>query len=473
VKLEDGDLQGMLQVASDAVSEAETRTTSLKVDFGRPAVLSASVIILFASVGSLWGLEHFISNTRLQVPMVGKQAADEMTNAPEESMHLPALDSLRYFLSFMMLLYNFYPWTVEGVQGRVASFAAAFASWGILAPSVFFVLSGFCHSYMKLTGKMKAEAESMGPTSVKRVEVKEDMLSAMIVRVMVWYPYYVLVLVFLAMYYLSYNAEDWANFMAQLFLIGGAFTEHGTATFPYFPSSWWFSFLMIYLLAWLPMHQVLVESSTSVIWTMFTMATIACFPSVLLEWISFDDWAPYLLVQYCPSFFFGQALAVWQVRHCMVIKITEGKPAFTRQAEDELSFTARFGVTMSVLILGVIMILTSVYDRMAIFGMPCTSFFTKGLLLPVFGMLLVGLANEVDPIAKLCARRPVCYLGRLSLSQYMLALPVHIAVDSLTGRSGFSFLFVFCLTLASVVGYFCIEKPSRRLAAELKRRLRD
>eukprot|EP00913_Durusdinium_trenchii_P029532 g27684.t1 len=103
---------------------------------------------------------------------------------------------------------------------------SVFASWGVLAAPLFFTLSGFCHSYAKMVGS-KAE----------------DIVSAVVVRVMAWYPYYVITLIFLCVVFFSYSAWDWSSFTAQVFLVSGAFEDHSGATFPYLPGSWWFSLL--------------------------------------------------------------------------------------------------------------------------------------------------------------------------------------------------------------------------------------
>ncbi|CAE7503252.1 unnamed protein product [Symbiodinium natans] len=142
--------------------------------------------------------------------------------------------------------------------------------------------------------------------------IEEEMLSAMVVRIMAWYPFYVITLIFLCVQYFSYSAWDWTSFMAHVFLISGGFQEHREAVFPYMPCSWWFTCLAAYTLAWLPMHNILKISSDSVIWTMFVMATAVVIPSVLLEWLFFKDMAIFELLQYSFAFFYGQALAVWQ-----------------------------------------------------------------------------------------------------------------------------------------------------------------
>ncbi|OLQ07116.1 ABC1 family protein C10F6.14c [Symbiodinium microadriaticum] len=155
----------------------------------------------------------------------------------------------------------------------------------------------------------------------------EDMLSAMVARIMAWYPSYVITLIFLCVVFFSYSAWDWTSFLAHVFLISGSFQEHREAAFPYLPCSWWFTCLAAYTLAWLPMHNILRLSSDSVIWTMFVMATAVVIPSVLLEWLFFKDMAIFEMFQYSFAFFYGQALAVWQVNHCMLLQVQTAAPS--------------------------------------------------------------------------------------------------------------------------------------------------
>lgn len=456
-KIQDGDISGAWREASHSYVKASNRQDMVSRDFTSAASTTAVIMLIIFVVLCMWGLEYVLGPQE-------RPAMDDLLQAGDAVHHQPAIDTLRYVLSWMVLLYNFYPWTVDGVAGRREGSMANFASWGILACPVFFILSGFCHSFNKMVGNKDAEEEIDKPL---------NLLVAAAVRIMAWYPFYVLVLTCLAYYFLSYNAEDWSTYMAQLFLIGGAFLEHDQAPYPYLPSSWWFSYLAVYLIAWAPMHFILSTSGNSVVWTMFNMTYIAVFPSILLEWWFMQDWAPFALIQYLPSFFFGQALAVWQVRCCMQKKLpssTATKPVHVMLPVQEIPLAMRFGVSFSVIILGCVICLWSCYDRVPVFREPCISFFLKGGLLPVFGMLVGGLACEADPLAKLLARKPLSRVGCLSLSQYLLALPVHIAVERWTGNTGLSFTFAVALTSASVVGHLIVERPSRAFAKYIARR---
>eukprot|EP00930_Biecheleria_cincta_P003772 TRINITY_DN10468_c0_g3_i1.p1 TRINITY_DN10468_c0_g3~~TRINITY_DN10468_c0_g3_i1.p1 ORF type:complete len:592 (-),score=86.59 TRINITY_DN10468_c0_g3_i1:43-1818(-) len=459
-KIGDGDISGAWQEASHTYVKASNRQNGVAREFSSAASTTATIMLIIFAVLCMWGLEHLLGEQERPFAM------DELAQEDHLVHHHPALDTLRYVLSWMAVLYNFYPWTVDGVAGRREGSTANFASWGILACPAFFVLSGFCHSFNKMVGNKEEDEEE--------IDKPRNLLIAAAVRIMAWYPFYVLVLTFLSYNFLSYNAEDWSTYMAQLFLIGGAFLEHDQAPYPYLPSSWWFSYLAVYLIAWAPMHFILSTSGNSVVWTMFNMTYIAVFPSVLLEWWFMEDWAPFALIQYLPSFFFGQALAVWQVRNCMQKKLpssTATKPVHVMLPMQEIPLPVRFGVSFSIIILGCVICLCSCYDRLPVVREYCLAFFLKGGLLPVFGMLIGGLACEADPLAKLMARKPLSRVGCLSLSQYMLALPVHIAVEHWTGSTGLSFAFASTLTAASVVGHFVVERPSRAFAKYIARRV--
>ncbi|CAE8675649.1 unnamed protein product [Polarella glacialis] len=297
----------------------------------------------------------------------------------------------------------------------------------------------------------------------------------MVTRVMAWYPFFVLALLLCAIRFWSVNADDWAHLLADLFLIHGQIFGEQDA-FPYLPNSWWPCFLMVYMLAWSPMHHVLASSSDSLLWTMFTISTLVAFPSALLEWTCFENVPSYALVQYLPTFFFGQAVAVWLVRQCMQVMLparsSSSKRVYSVLSAQDLPLTVRFGATASVLILGVVVISFSLLDKVVLGRYPCGPLFLKGALLPIFGLLVAGMACEVDPLAKLLARAPLRWAGHLSLWNFLLQLPVYTAVEDLTGSPKCSpWAFAISLFFTSMAAHFCIEKPFRMLSA--RRRLGD
>mmetsp|Transcript_54052 Transcript_54052/g.126891 ORF Transcript_54052/g.126891 Transcript_54052/m.126891 type:complete len:572 (-) Transcript_54052:94-1809(-) len=456
-KLKRGDVSGAIQAVDESIVEARQKAAEANRSFRSAAWSAACVLMLFVGVGACWGIEHLLTLRGEKDPNVGVPRTEQ---DQDQYHHFPALGVLRFVLSGMVLLYNFYPWSTQEVKSRRADTLSTLSSWGLLAAPMFFTLSGFCQSYSKLTGPKAA--------------LEEDMLSAMVARIMAWYPSYVITLIFLCVVFFSYSAWDWTSFMAHVFLISGSFQEHREAVFPYLPCSWWFTCLAAYTLAWLPMHNILKLSSDSVIWTMFVMATAVVVPSVLLQWLFFKDMAIFEMIQYSFAFFYGQALAVWQVNHCMLLQVQTAAPSRQLrilQPVAEMPFSVRFGVTGSVLALGFVMIFISPFDEVPLFREPCYPIFTKGLLSPFTGLLILGLCNEADPLARLAARGSLHWVGKLSLSMYLLALPVHIVVESVSGFPGLSWTFLGSLLAASVVGHFLIEIPSRKFADILARTL--
>jgi len=456
-KLRDGDFHGALEAASGAVTQAQVESDKATRSFRSSVPRLLAVIMLVICIGLLWGIESLLSPLSCSQDSLGSATLGSPSELQKvgEFHHFPALGTLRFLLSLMVLLFNFYPWTVQEVQSRKAGVLSVFSSWGVLAAPMFFTLSGFCQSYAKTVGS--------------KAQLEEDFISAFVVRIMAWYPYYAISLIFLATYFFSYSAWDWSSFTAQFFLISGAF-ESRKVTFPYLPCSWWFSLLAVYTLGWYPMHTVLKGSVNSVIWTMFTVATTVVIPSVLLEYLFMSEEPLFQMIQYSPSYFFGQALAVWQVKHCMLMQVQTGqsgspsRQVLTLQPVGEMPFSARFGVTTSCLIMGLVMIFIAPFDELPVIRKPCASIFTKGLLLPVFGLHIVGLCNEADPLARLAARPVVSWAGKLSLSMFLLALPTHVAVRETLGFDGFTWTFLASLLALSAAGYFLIEVPSRRFA---------
>jgi peptidoglycan/LPS O-acetylase OafA/YrhL len=99
-----------------------------------------------------------------------------------------------------------------------------------------------------------------------------------------------------------------------------------------------------------------------------------------------------------------------------------------------------------------------------------------GLLAPLFGVFIYGLAIGRGPIAGALRAPALVFLGRASYATYVLQHPVWIAVPNALIRLGVrpglvSFLITFaCLMAASVVGLLAIEEPGRRWIRDAFRR---
>jgi len=264
-----------------------------------------------------------------------------------------------------------------------------------------------------------------------------------------------------ALRFWSVYAEDWSHYMANTLLIQGLVWKE--ESFPYMMGDWWLSYLMVYLLAWAPMHQVLATSTNSVIWTLFTIAFLIAFPSAVLEWYFMTDMGVFSLIQYWPAFVFGQALATWLVNNCMIQKSATVEPLYDLRPVHELPAMVRFGVTLSISGLGVVFCLFGPDDVVPLLNKPLAPMLLKGGLLPLLGLMVASMACEVDPIAKLFARTPFRWTEKLALSNFILQAPVHYTVRDLTGWTGNTWTFSGCLFVSSILGHLFIERPWRRL----------
>jgi hypothetical protein len=255
--------------------------------------------------------------------------------------------------------------------------------------------------------------------------------------------------------------------MADMLLFNGIVWDH--QSFPYMVGDWWFSYLAVYMLIFSPMFQTIAHSSISVIWTMFTISFMIVIPSAVFEWMEGECMSFFTLIQFLPSFLFGQALAVWFVRTCMQEKAYSTAPdapatslVHVMRPHHDIPVPVRFGVTIGVLVMGLLSFSFSPYDVVPLIKKPITPIVLKGGLIPIQGLMVAGLACEMDPIARLFARTPFRWGGKLALSMIVFQTPVYNAVYSTTGRGGLTWTYSFALLFASMLGYFLIEKPWRK-----------
>jgi hypothetical protein len=310
---------------------------------------------------------------------------------------------------------------------------------------MFFLLSGFSQTYSKMVGP--------------RADVQEDWFIAMVKRALPWYGLFAVSLTWCALRLWSMEAEDWTHYLASLLLIDGFIFEPDT--FPFVRGSWWLCFLMVYLVVWFPLHQVLNNSTNSVIWTLYTIATIIVIPSSILEWYFMKEMSLFTMIQYWPSFVFGQALATWFVRNCMAQKAFTTEQVYVMRPVHEIPVQVRFGPTIGFLFLGIIFFSISPYDKLVLLKRPCAPLFLKGGLLPLMGIMVAGLAAEVDPLAKLFARRPFRWGEKLALTTFILQTPVHNTIQDWTGWDGLTWTFSGSLLLVSIAAYWFVERNYR------------
>lgn len=392
---------------------------------------------------------------------------EAVRDVPETRLVLHALSFARYLMAWHVVLDHFaYGGNTKQQTSLIGEPWAVFARWGALAAPWFFMVSGFTNSYSKLVGPQEKRAK------------EEDFISAMVKRVLSWYPFYLIALIWCAIRVATSDAEDWAQFVAHTVTVHGLVWEQDS--FPFLTGDVWLSFLVVYLLSWAPMHAALGDGSDQskdrVIWTVFTTSFFITIPSAILEWLWFGDCSFFHMLQLWPSFVFGQALAFWFVKNCMEEKDSQvgtsnvlTEPVWVRRKVNEIPVLVRFGTTISILIFGFMFFTFSPYDVMPLFKKPVLPLLQKGFQLPLQGLMVVGLAAEIDPISKFFARRPFRFAEKLTLMTFLFQVPVYNTIKDLTGLAGMSWTFIGCLVAFTVVAHFLLERPYRHLRGDRER----
>lgn len=235
-----------------------------EVPSAKAVTSSWGILIVLAVIGTLWMLELLLTK-RFDEKML--EHADQKKN-PDRPHWLAALGAARYLMSWHVVLGNFYS------PGGMTDFSSgnqwySFASWAALAAPWFFAVSGFSHTYAKLVGLC--------------ADVQEDWFYGMLQRIAPWYPFALISLVCCAIRSRSAQAEDWADFMANVLLIHG-FIWDGTR-FPYMLGDWWLSFLALYLIFFSPLYQAIRDAPNSLLWTVFFIAILCAVPIAIFDWI--------------------------------------------------------------------------------------------------------------------------------------------------------------------------------------------
>jgi len=434
-----GDAWGdMLQAVSKVEEEMDSANRVAGVKVKMAAKRICGILLVFLLIGACWSFE-----------LLRAQRVEDEKQKAAPFFH--ALSFIRYIMAWLLVACNFYgkgqppEFFVGGVLDKVAQ-------WGELAIPWFFFVSGFGHSYSQV----------VSPNPDKQ----EDWFYAMVRRAATWYPLFAISLTFCALRLGSVEAEDWSHYVACLLLVNGIIWDR--TGFPFLTGDFWLSYLVFYLMAWGPMHQVLMNSTNSVIWTLFTISFLILFPSAIMEWYFFEDWTIFVMVQYWPTFVSGQGLAIWFVRNCMICRpgsrvdsvsadIWDVKPA------QELPRLLRSGATQSLLALGLIMFIISPHDKLPLLRQPVAPLVLKGGLLPLFGVLVAALACEVDPVARFLSRAPFRWTSKLAFTTFIFQVPVHQFVRDRTGWTGLTWTFSSSLLVVSALGYALLERPWRLL----------
>lgn len=336
----------------------------------------------------------------------------------------------------------------------------------------FFLTSGFVNTYEKMIAN-PSNSSTQSTVPPRKTTIQEDAFFGMLKLVSRWWPFYALALSICALQWYSYEAENWTHYVAGLLLISGLIwsphngtnsTGIGTATgWPYFYQDQYLCFLAVYLLTLPVAFDVLNECSDQHLWFLMGMCFWLVVPFSLMEWyVETEGFAPFSLVQMFPSFVFGQGLACWFVRHCLTY--TRAMTYEPRPMQD-LHWCTRFGVTFSFVVLSIMFFSFSPYDKLPLFKKEVYVPLFRGGLLPLLGMITVGLAAGTDPLAKLFARRPFRWGSRVTMATFLFQCPAIRAYEEVMGYragsslSGGASLWLFAVS-ASV--YYFLERPYRK-----------
>lgn len=442
--LSEGDLSGALKAASIAIARYQKTSEALDEGTSMAASRSVGILMVFFLVTMMWGLQQFLERQE-KCPEHPEQSVCDRDlgnkSAAQGKPFFSALSFTRYLFCMLGVVDNFYnPGRQKSSEAGVYTI---FARWGCLAWPWFFLVSGFSNSFSKMVGRTP--------------DAQEDWFPAMIKRVATWYPFYAITLAVCAAQAWTITAEDWSEYLAHTMLVSGIIWNE--QSFPKSMVGQWLSYLTVYMMAWSPMYQVFYQSTNSVIWTLFTMSCLIVIPSAIMEWFFFADAPQLALLQYWPTFCFGQALATWLVRNCMEQR-APGQPWVIKPVR-EISLWVRFGPTLGFLVLGIFAFSFSPYDRIPLLRKPVAPLILKGGLLPLMGIMVAGMAIQVDPISKLFARAPFRWAEKICLMTFVLQKPVYTTMQTVTGYDGLTWTYVSSLVLTAILAHAFLEQPWR------------
>lgn len=439
--LSEGDISGALRAASIAIARYQKISEALDEGTSMAASRSVGILMVFFLLALMWGFEQFLER---QERCPEQSVSDRDLGNKSVARGKPffnALSFTRYLFCMMGVVDSFYnPGRQKSSEAGVYTI---FARWGCLAWPWFFLVSGFSNSFSKMVGRTP--------------DALEDWFPAMVKRVATWYPFYAITLAVCAAQAWTITAEDWSEYLAHTMLVSGIIWNE--QSFPKSMVGQWLSYLTVYMMAWSPMYQVFYSSTNSVIWTLFTMSCLIAIPSAIMEWFFFADAPQLALLQYWPTFCFGQALATWLVRNCLEQR-APGQPWVIKPMR-EISLWVRFGPTLGFTVLGIFAFTFSPYDRVPLLRKPVAPLILKGGLLPLMGIMVAGMAIEVDPIAKLFARAPFRWAEKICLMTFVLQKPVHSTMQSVTGYDGLTWTYVSSLILTAILAHAFLEQPWR------------
>lgn len=452
-----------------AIADAQATAREIYAATSPQASASAAMIGALVIILLIWTFELALAKEpedRPKEEAVSSRVSthDELSESVQNPRFLNALGCARYLAVIHVVLDNF--WLRPDIQRFVEKGDTweVFARWGVLSAPFFFVLGGFCSTYWKLVGPQRS--------------YEEDNVWAMFRKVRAWYPIYALALTWCAVRLLSNSAEDWSHYLGSMALINGVLWSE--EQYPYLNGSWWLCYFMVYLMTWSSTYKVLYDSvypqrgasessyeaKAKILQSILIACWGVCIPFSLLEWHVFKGSVFFALIQYWPSFIFGQALAFWFILRCarpraLVPESASDDDVFVMVEAREIHALLRFGPTIAYVLLTAVFFSFSPYDNVPAMNQPVTPLVLKGGLLPLFGILVLGLACEADPVARFFARRPFRWLDKVAFATFVLQVPVHKTVEDVYGYTGISWTFSASLFAASVVAHAFIERPWR------------
>mmetsp|Transcript_116313 Transcript_116313/g.315817 ORF Transcript_116313/g.315817 Transcript_116313/m.315817 type:complete len:398 (+) Transcript_116313:40-1233(+) len=381
-------------------------------------------------------------------------------------LYIDSLGFVRFLFAWHLVFDNFYQ--TESETSADCGAWALLARWGNTAVPFFFLSSGFVNTYEKLIADPSSTKTQS--TFARKTTIQEDAFFGMLRSVSRWWPLYALALSLCALQMYNYDAEEWTHYVAGLLLISGLiWTPHsssgiGVATatgWPYLFQDQYLCFMMVYLLT-LPFGiEVLNECSDQHLWFLMGMCVWVTVPTTLMEWYFLSEgFAPFNLMQMFPAFVFGQSLACWFVRNCLTY--TRAMTYEPRPLQD-LHWCTRFGVTLGFVVLSVMFFSFSPYDKLPLLEKDTFIPLFKGGLLPLLGMLMVGLAAGCDPLAKLFARRPFRWGSRVTMATFLFQVPAIHAYQEVMGYpDDFSWGACAWLLTVTVSVHYLLERPYRK-----------
>jgi len=457
VQLEKADVAGAVEATRKAIAQAELESAVLDTNTSSGVKRAYGFWIAMLFLVICWAIESVISNyesqqTSKETAVSGKADQDPaLINSSDKAIspNFVAIDTVRFFVTWHVVCGNFYQPGVWAPSGSGMPYAML-ARWAQVGFPLFIAVSGFLNTYAKMVSGDRDKVDDFFWSTVRKISP--------------WYPMYVMSLTLCALQHMSAKAEDWSHFLANILLINGLIwtDKH----YPYFTDGWFLCWLTVYLMASSPFYHILVHSHETVYKVIFFITWLACIPFSIFTWF-FPAEAIIIMVQYWGAFLFGQALACWMVRFYMRSeKLQPGAPEVWKmrpQDDRDVPLLVRYGVTISYVVFAILVFSFPLQGLLPVLRKPIEPLLLRGGLLPLFGILILGLAYEADPLAKLMTRRGPRWLGKLALTTFLFQYPVHMVVEAWTGRPDLSWPFVGVLMAVSIVTHVALEVPLRRV----------